>query len=103
MGSVAAGSPAQGVATGREPQVWRVDVRRVEEYREAHIPGSVNVPIHEVRAALGTLPHKRLWVHCMSGFRAAMASSILQTAGFDVVHVDDDFENAVTLGLARSG
>jgi glyoxylase-like metal-dependent hydrolase (beta-lactamase superfamily II)/rhodanese-related sulfurtransferase len=92
--NLADGVPAEDVV---------LDVRRVEEYREARIPGSVNVPIHELRGALGTLPHKRLWVHCMSGFRAAMASSILQTAGFDVVHVDDDFENAVTLGLSRSG
>ena len=92
--NLADGVPAEDVV---------LDVRRVEEYREARIPGSVNVPIHELRGTLGTLPHKRLWVHCMSGFRAAMASSILQTAGFDVVHVDDDFENAVTLGLSSSG
>jgi rhodanese-related sulfurtransferase len=89
-----------GLADGLPAGDVVLDVRRVEEHREASIPGSLNVPIHELRTALGTLPHKRLWVHCASGFRAATAASILQNAGFDVVYIDDDFDAAVKLGLA---
>ena len=40
-----------------------------------------------------------MWVHCASGFRASIAASILDRAGHEVVHVDDDFSNAEKAGL----
>ena len=45
------------------------------------------------------LPAGRLWVHCASGFRASIAASLLDRAGRDVVHVDDDYEKAAPAGL----
>jgi rhodanese-related sulfurtransferase len=38
-------------------------------------------------------------VHCASGFRAAIAASLLHRAGRQVVHVDDDWDRAAPLGL----
>ena len=38
-------------------------------------------------------------MHCASGFRASIAASLLDRAGRQVVHVDDDWERAARLGL----
>jgi hydroxyacylglutathione hydrolase len=39
-------------------------------------------------------------VHCASGYRAAIAASLLARAGHDVVLIDDEYSRAVELGLA---
>ena len=46
------------------------------------------------------IPDGELWVHCESGFRAAMGASLLRRAGRDVVLVDDEFGRAADAGLA---
>jgi hypothetical protein len=38
-------------------------------------------------------------VHCESGFRASIATSLLSRAGHDVVLIDDDYAKARRLGL----
>jgi hydroxyacylglutathione hydrolase len=40
-----------------------------------------------------------VWVHCASGFRASIGASVLDRAGREVVHVDDDWSNAAGAGL----
>jgi rhodanese-related sulfurtransferase len=40
-----------------------------------------------------------VWVHCASGFRAAIGASLLHRAGRQVVHIDDDWDRAAPLGL----
>jgi rhodanese-related sulfurtransferase len=62
----------------------------------------VHIPLHELPTTLGTIPRRRVWVHCVSGFRAGTAASMLDNAGFDVVHVDDHIERADALGLVVS-
>ena len=76
-----------------------VDVRRDDEFAEGHIEGAVNLPIHELLQRLDDAPDGRLWVHCASGYRAAVAASILERAGHAVVHVDDEWEKAPEHGL----
>jgi rhodanese-related sulfurtransferase len=55
--------------------------------------------VHELARHLDTLPDQRLWVHCVSGFRAGIAASLLAEAGYDVIQVDDHIDRARTLGL----
>lgn len=77
-----------------------LDVRQDHERAESAIPGSLHVPIHEVLDRMDELPHdETLWVHCASGFRASVATSLLHRAGYDVVLIDDDFRRAGELGL----
>ncbi|HEY2281600.1 MAG TPA: rhodanese-like domain-containing protein [Streptosporangiaceae bacterium] len=76
-----------------------LDVRRAEERAEGALPGSLHVPVHELARHLDTLPDQRLWVHCVSGFRAGIAASLLAEAGYDVIQVDDHIDRARTLGL----
>lgn len=66
-----------------------VDVRRQEEHDADHLPGSKNIPLHEITDRLHDLPDGRLWIHCASGYRAAIAASLLDRAGREVVLIDD--------------
>lgn len=81
----------------REVQI--LDVRRAPEYAEAHIDGAVNIPLHDLITRIDEAPQGELWVHCLSGYRSSIATSILAAAGRTVVAVDDRFENAEKSGL----
>jgi glyoxylase-like metal-dependent hydrolase (beta-lactamase superfamily II)/rhodanese-related sulfurtransferase len=80
-----------------------LDVRRAEEHKAARIEGSVNIPIHELLSRLDEVPAGRLWVHCGSGYRAGVAASLLDRAGYGVVHIDDSFERAAAAALPLEG
>lgn len=82
-----------------EPDTVVVDVRRTSEWREGHVKGSHNVPLHQLLTHLHHVPAGVLWVHCQSGLRSSIAASLLARAGHDVVLVNDDFERAVAEGL----
>ena len=77
-----------------------LDVRRLGEWRESHIDGAVNIPIHELLSRVSEVPAGEVWVHCAAGYRASIASSILAAHGVQVVAVDDSFaEQAAVSGL----
>ncbi|MGN0490413.1 rhodanese-like domain-containing protein [Ruminococcus sp.] len=61
-----------------------LDVRTVEEYREGHIEGSVNIPLQNIHAVKNNLPDldKPIYVHCLSGARSAQATSVLKSMGY---------------------
>lgn len=68
-----------------------LDVRQAGEYADGHLPGALNVPLHELAGRLGDVPTGEVWVHCGSGYRAAIAASMLDVPGRTVVLVDDTF------------
>ena len=68
-----------------------LDVRRRLEYEAGHLAGSLHIPLHELSQRLSEIPAGDVWVHCQSGYRSAIAASLLARAGRDVVHVDGDF------------
>jgi rhodanese-related sulfurtransferase len=76
-----------------------LDVRRDSERAGGHISGSVHIPVHQVRDRLTEIPDGTVWVHCAGGMRAAIAASLLDAAGREVVAVDDSFAAAGTSGL----
>ncbi len=66
---------------GPEPPVV-LDVRTEQEWQTAHIAGSLNIPLQYLRERLDDVPRDRqLVVHCGSGYRSAIAVSILQQNG----------------------
>ena len=79
-----------------------VDVRRADEYRQGHIEGAINLPIDQVLGRHHELPDELMHVHCASGFRASIATSLLDRAGHPVVLIDDDFEAAAEARLPIS-
>lgn len=109
----AVGTPAEvapGLAVGSYPvadfaavaaagDVTVLDVRRDDEHRADHVRGAVHVPLHDLLDRLDDLPDTTLWVHCRSGYRASIATALLDRAGRAVVLVDDDYDRAVALGL----
>ncbi len=60
-----------------------LDVRTAPERKAGLIPGSIHIPLHELRARLGELPKDReIVVHCQSGQRSYYACRILTQRGF---------------------
>jgi len=87
------------LARDRRPDDVVLDVRRAEERADGALPGSLPVPLHELTASLGRIPAARIWVHCVSGFRAGIAASLLAGAGREVIQIDDHLDRARALGL----
>lgn len=82
---------------GEEPVV--LDVRRDGERAGGWIEGSVHIPVHQVHQRLAEVPAGTVWVHCAGGMRAAIAASVLDASGRDVVAVDDGYAAAADAGL----
>jgi rhodanese-related sulfurtransferase len=76
-----------------------LDVRRNNEWAQGHLVDAVHVPLHELLNRLSDVPPGEVWVHCQSGYRAAIAASLLAAAGRPVVAIDDDYANAAAAGL----
>lgn len=59
-----------------------LDVRGREEYAEAHVPGSINIPHDEVTQHAEKLKtYERIYIHCQAGRRAQLAYSELEKLG----------------------
>ena len=68
----------------KTPGALLLDVRSPEEYREGHIPGSRNIPLHSIEKILA-LTHSRhvpLYVYCYSGARSRRAVQELHHLGY---------------------
>jgi NADPH-dependent 2,4-dienoyl-CoA reductase/sulfur reductase-like enzyme/rhodanese-related sulfurtransferase len=62
-----------------------IDVRNRPEVAAAAVPGTINIPLGELRQRLGELPRDReIWVHCGVGQRSYYAYRILVQHGFQV-------------------
>ena len=97
-------------ARDEDPARIYVDARRRSEWIDGHVEGARLVPLHEFPARIDEIvtwskaaahagADPRVWVSCGSGFRASIATSMLQRAGVPVVHIDDLFRNAAHAGL----
>ncbi|WP_127575127.1 FAD-dependent oxidoreductase [Paenibacillus barengoltzii] len=75
----------QDLATRDEQTTMLVDVRSEMEHANGHIPGSLLIPVDELRDRLNELDaNKEIWVYCQVGLRGYTASRILQQKGFKV-------------------
>ena len=65
-----------------------LDVRTPEEYREGHIPGSVNVPLQSIDKVASALADKTktVFVYCRSGARSSQAVAFMKQMGYTEVH-----------------
>jgi hydroxyacylglutathione hydrolase len=80
-----------------EPSV--LDVRQRGEYENGHVPGALNVPLHELSKRIGEVPLGEVWVHCASGYRSSIAASMIDQPDRTVVLVDDTIEQAEKMEL----
>jgi rhodanese-related sulfurtransferase len=62
--------------------VW-LDVRYPSEYQRDRLPGAVNVPLNEIRNAIGLLDREREYIaYCQSGRRSSAAAFLLSQRGY---------------------
>ncbi len=68
----------------KTPGAVLLDVRTAGEYQQGHIPGSVNIPLSDIRLVPDRVPGKGtpLFVYCLSGARSAQAVSALKKMGY---------------------
>jgi rhodanese-related sulfurtransferase len=76
-----------------------LDARRDDERAQGYVRGSLHVPIHEMLDRADELPPGEVWVYCGSGYRAAIAASLLDRTGREVVLVDESYDQAAKAGL----
>lgn len=71
-----------------------VDVRKASEYLSEHIISAVNFPLSEINEYLAEMPSgEDVYVHCKSGYRSMIASSILKSRGVhNVIDVEKGFD-----------
>ncbi|CCQ18119.1 putative uncharacterized protein [Rhodococcus sp. AW25M09] len=86
-------------AATAERKVAVLDTRQQSEHADGHIPGAVNIPLHELPHRLSEVPDGEVWVHCASGYRASIAASLLDREHRTVTLIDDDYDHAVQLKL----
>jgi NADPH-dependent 2,4-dienoyl-CoA reductase/sulfur reductase-like enzyme/rhodanese-related sulfurtransferase len=73
------------VATLDPAKTLLLDVRRADERIKGFVPGSIHIPLDELRARLGELPRDReIVVSCQSGQRSYFACRLLTQKGFRV-------------------
>ena len=99
-----AGYVGNNVFTGRTPTVqWHeldaalasgyllVDVRTESEHALARIPGSINVPVDQLREHIQNLQGQQVLVHCQVGQRGHTATQILRGHGITAANLDGGF------------
>lgn len=69
-----------------------VDVRTKEEIAQGMIPGSIHIPLDELRDRLHELPkEKDVYVICQAGLRGYIAVRILRQHGFHAINIDGGY------------
>ena len=73
-----------------------LDVRTKNEYDISHYNNSLNIPLYNLESDLYKLNKNiNYFVHCQSGYRSMIASSILKNKGFKVIEISDGFNNII--------
>ncbi len=81
-----------------------LDVRTRGEYEDGHIPGSVNIPVNELRRRMGELPKgKRIIAYCQVGLRGYVAQRMLSLSGFDSINLSGGYKNWLMTHRLLSG
>jgi hydroxyacylglutathione hydrolase len=109
----AVGEPIEGIETipakdlaSRLSAYTVLDVRDRTEWEGGHIPGAINAPAGDLAqgAAAPVNGSGPVAVICGTGFRSAVASSLLQQTGkYDIVNVEGGMDAWCAAGLPTGG
>ena len=70
-----------------EQGIILIDVRETDEYASGRIPGSINVPLSNIKEIEDAVPDKS-YVYCLSGGRSDMAEGFMKSNGYsDVTNI----------------
>ena len=76
------------------------DVRKESEYEAEHLAIANNTPLDFINNHLAEFPEDKFYVHCASGFRSVIASSILKSRGIhNLVDIAGGFNALKESGL----
>ena len=68
----------------KEGAQW-LDIRHVKEFNYGHLPGAINIPLHELRLRLNELDKSQHYIcYCRTGHRSSAATFLLAQAQFHV-------------------
>ena len=71
-----------------------IDVRKMDSFRQGHIPMAINLPMRKIEAGQITLPKGRtLIVYCDSGNASIQAARILDEMGYHVINCVGGLKN----------
>ncbi len=64
-----------------------LDVRSHQEYLMGHLPGSLNIPLHELKQMLSSFDKESVYlVHCAGGYRSSAGVTLMHSMGFEHVY-----------------
>ena len=90
----------QQFASGDQGEYQFVDVREADEYAQAHIPGTTNIPLSEFQQRMDEISEDApLLLVCRTGLRSAQAAMFMAGMGYDEVY---NLEEG-TLGWMKKG
>ena len=72
-----------------------IDVRSVQEYKESHVNGAINIPVWDIAKNISTViknKNQYIVLYCSSGIRSKKAQRILKKLGYkNVFNVNEGF------------
>ena len=68
-----------------------VDVRTASEFANGTIPGSINIPVDEMRERHSEIGHKKVIVNCQVGQRGHVATMLLRSLGYEAKNLDGGY------------
>jgi NADPH-dependent 2,4-dienoyl-CoA reductase/sulfur reductase-like enzyme/rhodanese-related sulfurtransferase len=68
-----------------------VDVRTKDEYDQNDLPGSINIPLDELRERHLEIGSKKVLIHCQVGLRGHTASMLLNQLGYEAKNLSGGF------------
>jgi glyoxylase-like metal-dependent hydrolase (beta-lactamase superfamily II)/rhodanese-related sulfurtransferase len=107
LGSYGVSTFAGFLAAAERGTALALDVRSAPEWAAGHVVDAFHLSLPDLAQVVDpsrvTSPPTRLsgstWVYCGGGFRAAVASSLLDAAGATVTLINQPFDAAVAAGL----
>jgi len=86
----------------RDGSVTLLDTRTVGEYQRGHIPGFINIPLHELRSRISELPEgKPVYINCQSGLRSYVACRMVSQYGFDCYNFSGGYRMYESVALEK--
>ncbi len=67
-----------------DSNAYLLDVRSGREYKDGHIPGSINVPVEDIEHVKNVITDfsKPVYIYCLSGMRAGRAQKAMSKMGY---------------------
>jgi hydroxyacylglutathione hydrolase len=97
----ASATPQEIAGRVQQGEVAVIDVRALSEWESGHIPQARHIMLGYLPERIDEIPTDRpVLVHCLAGFRSAIAASLLQARGItDVINLTGGFQAWAAAGL----